>query len=379
MKNRIHTLASLKAPQPYFDGRGLPPQTTVKDPKFWDMYDNDTLIFDCVWQAHKNRLRVFMPKLLEFQKRLLDCSFMLDGTPAPKPKLIQFRQYDILDFKARHPVSKLTLITGDQSYSLPIHHAEPDRYAGRNVLYTKVQNDDLNWIYDWGLAHQRNHGANAILVTDNASTAYSSEELQTILSAIPGIAVADILQSPQPHGPGPSLCSGTGWAKFQQVLCMNICRDRFLTDARAVLTIDVDELVTSCDGTSIFDATVQTPTKYTRFGGQWRYAQPKDSGVRHADHVLSDKYAQPCNSKYCIVPNSFLGRTSWSVHSLDSVNRRVLKPRKNFQMLHCYGINTSWKKNRQNVPARAGDVDPKTQAFMDATFQNTSQKQTIKP
>ncbi|WP_341368701.1 hypothetical protein [Yoonia sp. BS5-3] len=372
MKSTIHKLSSITAPKHSFGTRGLPPQTKINDPKFWDMYDNDTLIFDCVWQAKQGRLRLFVPKLFGFKKKLMASKFVLDGTSSPKPKLRQYRQCDILEFQVSEPVKELAICADDEMLTVPVHQTTPDRFAGKNVIYTKVQNDDLSWIYDWGLAHHRNHGADAVLVTNNASTAYTSDELRATLASIPGMTVADVLESPQRHGPVGNVCRGTGWAKFQQVLCLNVCRDRFFGEARAVLAIDVDELVASRDGTSIFDATMQARMKYIRFGGEWRYASLTEADLRHADHILTDDAQVPCNSKYCIVPDSFLGRTLWSVHSLEHVNRRVFSPHKNFYMLHCHGINTSWKKDRSGLSHRAGPPDPETKAFMETSFAHPS-------
>jgi hypothetical protein len=53
MMDNIYSLATFSAPEEVFGVRGLPKQTTVRHPDFWDGYDNNTLIYDCVWQAEK--------------------------------------------------------------------------------------------------------------------------------------------------------------------------------------------------------------------------------------------------------------------------------------------------------------------------------------
>ncbi len=370
MKSTIHALSSVKAPPDTFGERGLHAQTSVTDPTFWDRYDNDTLIYDSIWQTKAGRLRIYCPKLLGFKKTMLRATFRINGQVVGKPKLREFRQFDVMDLPCRTEPQIVEMQVDDTTVPLPFSVADPDRFAGKNVVYTKVQNDNLDWIHDWGVAHQRNHGANAIVIANNASTAYSNEDLRATLAAIPGIDVADVLDGPHSHGPHPSTCKGIGWARFQQKSYLNIMRDRFLMAARAVLLCDVDELVAEPSGHSIFDATVNSWAKYKPFRGAWRFTDAAAKSPHHADHMWQDENESPCPGKYCIVPNSLLGRTSWSVHTLENVNRRLFPPRNAFRYYHCRGISTSWKYDRKGGDSRRLTIDPMTRDFLASTFNN---------
>ncbi|MDX8348014.1 hypothetical protein SLH49_08450 [Cognatiyoonia sp. IB215446] len=367
MISQIHRLGTVKAPAPTFGTRAAPPGSTIHDPAFWERYDTDTLIYDSVWRPERRLLSLYLPKMFNFETVLQRCTFRL-GTKNIAPKRSKYIRFDRLDFKAEPTGLPFQLETPGGALDLPVHDAAAGRFAGKNVIYTMVRNDDLIWIRDWVLAHQRNHGADAVLIANNGSTEYDSATLAQAISDVPGIVVADVLDVPLRHGPAPKSVSGVGFAKFLQTACLNLVRDRFFEQARAVLLCDVDELVTAPEGHSIFDATARSFTKYRPIGGSWRFAAEKDGLLRHADHVLGDETNHPCADKYCIVPDSFFGRMGWSVHSLENVNRRIFRPRGSFRFYHCRGISTSWKGPRKGHSARAGPPDLATQDFMTKTF-----------
>ncbi len=366
--SKIYTLASLRAPHSAFGTRGLPRGTEVQDKAFWDGYDNNTLIYDCVWMPTQGCVRLVMPKLLDFKKTLLSADIKVDDTSI-QYRLSENLKFDTLDLPCDAIGSTLSIQIEKERLTLPVNPANYSRYDGCNVLYTQIKNDDLNWVYDWGLAHQRNHGVDAILIADNGSTAYSSEDLRRTLARIPGLKVADVLTAPHSHGAHHTTCTGAGSTKFLQPALLNLARDRFLAKARAVLLCDVDELVHEPNNRSIFDAVVASPLKYKSFNGVWRYAQSSKGQIHHSDHIFARDSDRKCPTKYCIVPDSRLGRMTWGVHSLEKINRHIFKPFNSFQFYHCKQISTSWKSNRNAPLAADGLIDQDTQNFMNSTFQ----------
>jgi hypothetical protein len=315
-----------------------------------------------------------MPKLLGFKRVLLGARFTIGEKAIKRKKLRQNRKHDVLDLYVDHPSGDLTITAAGITQSVPIQKSDPSRFAGCNVLYTQVKNDDLAWIYDWGCAHQRNHGVDAILVTNNGSTAYTSEALRQVLASIPNLKVADVLDAPLSHGAHHKNGTCTGATKFLQPALLNLTRDRFFEQARAVLVCDVDELVQPAGTESIFDATVASPLKYKSFHGVWRYAQTSKASVRHSDHILAKPNDTKCASKYCVVPDSLLGRMTWGVHSLEAINRHIFRPADRFQFLHCKQISTSWKSDRSRDDHAGAALDMNTRAFIAKTFATDPQR-----
>jgi hypothetical protein len=368
MQSDIFELSTLVAPEDDCGQRGLPRGTVVKTPDFWDRYDNSTLIYDCVWRPQEKVVRIYLPKPIGFARYLSQASFTLGSEPTSIAKWRKFRHHDEIEFRSPQKPEVVGIVAGNARFSVIVNDDQSHLFLGRNVLYTMLKNDNLQWVYDWGVAHQRNHGTDAILVVNNGSSAYTSSQLLRAIRKIPGIEVAHVLDARLKYGPSPKSCTGVGATTFLQTACMNVCRDRFFSRARGVLICDVDELVFSHKEESIYDATANSLTKYKTFHGHWRLAKKTDALIRHKDHIYLDVRTKPCPSKYCVVPDSFLGQMCWSIHSLENVNRRIFRPSSRFGFYHCRSVNTSWKANRSSESRDQSVVDPVAAAFLKATF-----------
>lgn len=368
MQTGIHDLSTIDAPYQIFGQRDISTGTTVHAEAFWGRYDCETLIYDSVWLPQQKKMRLFMPKLLNFKNKLLNASFFSDARSI-KPRLYQFRRFDILEWPSESAPLKVHFLVNDFKVDVPVSPASYGHFKDLNVIYTMLRNDDLAWVYDWVLAHQRNHGANGVLVADNGSTAYSKTDLLHTILSVPGIKSAHVLDVPLPYGPPDNSYSAPIGLNFLQTACLNIVRDRFLKHARAVLVCDVDEIVYSADSQSIFDATACSFTKYGLITGSWRFSSSNKNPPQHIDHIMVDRSQKRCQPKYCIVPNSLLGRMCWSVHSLENVNRRIFVPNNKFRFFHCHSISTSWKTKRDST-IHSPDVviDVPTQEFLNRTF-----------
>ncbi len=367
-KSAVHQLGTVDATAVGLGERGLPRGALVHDQVFWDQYDNDTLIYDTVWSAERQQLRVFFPKLFNFRTPIRKARWTLNGKACKASRLKQFRVYDCVTIPCNDPTSALELQTTLGQCRIPVSPDDTDRYRGRNVIYALNKDNDLAWICDWVAAHQRNHGVDAVLLGDNGSKTYSSEDLRRALADMPGIAVADVVDIPLRYGPNRKTATPVGDLKFLQRALLNIVKDRWLQQARGVLICDIDELVVSSTGQSIFDVTAKAVFKYTSFSGSWRYRLPTPDDACHADHIYTASPPALCTNKYCIVPGSALGRMSWGVHALEGINRRVLPASRAFTYYHCRSISTSWKNNRTRPPREKLQRDQATETFMENSF-----------
>lgn len=371
MLAEIHDLSTVYASDQIFDQRGISSGTMIHAEAFWERYDCNTLIYDSVWLPEQKKMRLFMPKLLNFKSKLLNASFFSDGHSV-KPRLCQFRRFDVLEWFSESAPTKVHFLVNNTKVDVPISSSRYSHFKDLNVIYTMLRNDDLAWVYDWVLAHQKNHSANAVLVADNGSTTYSKKDLLDTISSVPGIKSAHVVDVPLPYGPPDNTYSAPIGLSFLQTACLNIVRDRFLKHARAVLVCDVDEIVYSVGSESIFEATARSLTKYRLITGSWRFSHSSTNSPRHIDHVMIDRTKKRCQPKYCIVPNSLLGRMCWSVHSLENVNRRIFVPNNQFKFFHCHNISTSWKTKRDSSLYNPNVViDAPTQEFMSRTFNGT--------
>ncbi|WP_226018591.1 glycosyltransferase family 92 protein [Novosphingobium sp. FKTRR1] len=249
------------------------------------------------------------------------------------------------------------------TFTLTVQPNLSDAFAGRRVLLTLSRNNAPRWIEDWIRFYAAEHGADAVLLYDNASDVYSAQDLQAQLrAAFPAMPII-VVPWPFPYGPQGGAAGAVDgveapWdSDFCQTGTLQHARFRFLLKARSVLNVDVDELVLSDQGRSIFAATETSRAGFIKFPGRWISAAttaPRDAATcRHADFVLSDRtVSAACPPKWCIVPSlRHARRHSWSVHNVFNAphNRTVSSE---FTFRHMKPISDSWKEDRAPHPVQ---------------------------
>jgi hypothetical protein len=223
----------------------------VKDPAFWGQYDNDTLIYDAVWLEQDKVVRLFFPKPLAFQSHLQAAIWRIDSKAQRLKRPRRYAVYETLDVPCDIYPNTIELCVAGHVQQIMVNRADYGRFAGRNVLYTQSKDDDLMWIRSWVVAHQRNHGVDAVLIGNNNSTSYTSEKLHETIAGIDGIAVADVIDVPLRYGPLPRSATNAGRLAFLQTALQNIVHSRWMRRARGIILCDVDELVATNNGRSI--------------------------------------------------------------------------------------------------------------------------------
>jgi len=347
----IHTISSLKLPSQHPMRRDPRPGTTILEDTFWDHYDTDTLIYDCVHDPKTRKLHVFCPSVLNLLPLFQEARFDLDGSPLGPFKFVKSRHHDCLVFDNVTTAQNLRCRIAGQDAQLNVNTVD-DSLQGLNVVYSMIKNEELEWLKDWANFHVRQHGAEAIVLSDNGSDRYSTADIDAALREVDGLKAVHIISTPLRHGPKPQHCTNRSTHKFLQATMMNVVRFRFCANAAAMLIVDTDELVIGRKGESIFEATRKSLFGYIAFNGVWRYATQTDGLVRHKNHTLVNPQEGPCLVKYCVRPNSFVARHApLQVHNVRFKHRDKFVRNNRFTFLHCRNISTSWKydRNTQNL------------------------------
>lgn len=311
-----------------------------------DTYDFDTLVYDVFFDSDAMRLILLCPKLFNLIEVFQHAVVFLDGVLV-KFKLIANSRYDILTCDVPFVPSELSIDYKGARHTCVVGLVEDRFVKGCNVLVTLSKNNALQWIYDWANHHATFQGADAVLFIDNGSTEYRIDEVASLLSSVPGIRRVGTVSAPFRFGPAGRLAGrGSARARFLQPAMLNLARLRFSRLARAVLVVDVDELVYSRSGRSIFDVTAASACKYVPFRGRWVDAPSEIAPhvVRHSDHSIYRSDLPRCPSKYCVVPASFLGRRSWSVHMLEGDIFKSFFASFDFFYLHMMRVTDGWKR-----------------------------------
>jgi hypothetical protein len=134
------------------------------------------------------------------------------------------------------------------------------------------------------------------------------------------------------------------------------------------LNTDIDELVTSQDDSSIFEAAERSWFGVVRFTGVWVY-RLEGAPVQAADRALPrftdfDHYIFPrirkkfglitvveggCGAKWAVVPSRCPEKAQWTAHRIKNWIGAIPKS-KRFAFRHYREINTNWKYARSGPP-----------------------------
>lgn len=327
-------------------------------------WDPDTLVYDTCYDPRRREIIMVAPRLLNLWP-VFRRALRLDGHRIGRSlRRRVFSRFEILRLSAP-PAARLGLDFGDGLlHDLPIGREEHTRFAGRNVLLTKSKDNEIDWIVDWVQYHAHHHGADAVVLFDNGSTRYRPEAIQAALQALPGRRQIAVISAPFPFGrPGAGRFAVP--AQFFQSAVMNIARLRLLGQARAVASLDVDEMVCPPAGETVFDAAAKSRFGAISFRGTWVETRDGRGPAPQRDHLCHRPATPPANIKWCVRPDSRMGRRRWGVH-------RFAEPwfsfteRRDFSYWHCRATSTSWKQDRtQTDPSGMMDL-PALAAAWDA-------------
>ena len=240
-------------------------------------------------------------------------------------------------------------------------------FRGRRVIFTLSRNNHPGWICDWMRFHRDVQAADAVLLYDNDSTAYSLNALLEQMKQVSGFQVICVVAWPYKYGPQ-GIGRGTWDSAFSQDGAMEDARWRFLSEAYGVLNCDIDELALSTEG-NIFDKAAASPAGCVRFQGRWvtppvgRGSDSEEGMPRHQESTyqilpqwrwkgLRPKDRKLCPPKWAVVPNRCPAEAHWSVHEIVGQRARAMK-QDDTCYRHFTRIGTNWKNNRQSIEQSA--------------------------
>jgi hypothetical protein len=331
---------------------------------FADKFDDRTLLFDSFFRGDDEVLIVAPPffNLLPFVREM-----DIVALPSRQKSRFRIRNMD------RHAQIRVAVPTGTKQLALhsELGHFEleprqnlSDFFEGRRVIFTLSKNNKLPWIQDWVRYNRDIHGANAVLLYDNQSTSYSPEELLQAVSGISGIERVCVVAWPFLYGPQ-GLDARRFWdSDFCQNGAWEHARWMFLSRARSTMNSDIDELVVSANGASIFEAAERSWAGVVRYPGLWVYGldgiTPVASDQAPIRFVNFFHYLQPsfrpkwrlipaqnnlCATKWTVVPRRCPEHAQWTAHRIRGwIN--ALPKSGNFSFRHFREINDHWKYDR---------------------------------
>ena len=337
-----------------------------RGPAFEAEFDATTLFFDVFRKADDSRILLIGPSLLNLKPALAQAR--MTALPSGRPCRFRVRSFDRHDrVTAAAPPGTTALVIDGRLVRCEVTVGEnfSAAFAGRRVLLTLSKDNRIDWVLDWVRYHRDRHGADAVLLYDNGSTAYAPEALQAALGALDGIAVARVVSWPFKYGPQGTLRGG--WdSDYCQFGALEHARWRYLAHARSVLNGDVDELVVADRAEGVFAAAEASLAGIVRYDGVWIMGiagREPEAGpaVRHRDYrtrlrprlrrrLFSTVDTLACFVKWTAVPARCPERAQWCTHRVAGWLAGMPKTRR-FTFRHFRQINTQWKYDRTALEA----------------------------
>jgi hypothetical protein len=332
-----------------------PPRLRGED--FAQQFDATTLVYDALDLGHGEAV-LLAPPFCNLADKIAATTFASDGEICRA----DIRTYD------RHAQIWLTGIHGNTvqargplgDITIPLSPSHSEIFRDRRVITTMSKDNPLAWILDWVRFNRDIHGADAVLIYDNGSAAYDSATLSEALQSVRGIACSIVVEWPYPCGPQDIDSRDHGDPDVCQLGAWEHARWCFLQHARSAMNSDIDELVLSQDGCSVFEAAERSRYGFVRYRGRWVIgvdgadAVPDDRLPRHRDFSvlmppdsrrswLRGRDLSRCLPKWTVVPARCPRDVQWHVHSIASWLPSYLPCSRNFSFSRFREISSDWK------------------------------------
>jgi hypothetical protein len=367
----LYTLSSYVLDKEACLQRNFPNDSRGWDSDGWKSYDRNTLIYDTFFDQRQALVRIFMPPPLNFEKDFFKTKFFLNDNIAEPINFSKYKRFCKFDLRFKEKVPPVLKFQSSifGKFNVLVKSTNSSIFKDCKVIYTLQRNQPLDWIKDWMLFHNKIHGANAVLISNNNSDAYTDRQLLDAMKSVPGFKVCKVLTVPLPWGPFGKY-KGIENGKYLQTALLNIVRDRFLQDSYAVLNADIDELVLSNTKKSVFD--LAQKYGYVSYSGRWVFSNTAPAQPYHKNHVYVMSNSEICPPKYCYKPSSYLGKMALSVHRhsgfLGRFLSKIFARNRDLLYLHCRHISTSWKYDRSKVDAENIQFDLEVDNIMSKAF-----------
>ena len=353
---RLVTLTGLRLPADAPVLRDHVRPEAARDAEYHDRYDRRTVFYDAVRTGTGERVVLTAPPFWNLWP-MVRAGLRRDGQPLRRVTRQRHEKSEQLVLSLPRD-SRLSLWIGDTDHPIAPRPSEAAAFAGLNVLATVAKDEPFDWIADWFAYHRSAHGAEAAVIVDNGSTAYAAADLAAHLAGLPGMAAALVYSAPFPYGPTGGRVKGERNPLFFQTAMLDLMRRDALAEARAVLGIDIDELVWSRSGRSVFDAAARFRHGMVKIHGEWVYPAPADPlPAPQRRHVFRAVPPRKTAQKWCAVPSGLLSRFGWSPHHVGGDLVKLVPRSEDFRLLHCRGTSRGWKSGRFDRPETAESPD----------------------
>lgn len=314
-----------------------------------EKYDRQTLIYDCFYDEEHRQYIITAPRFFNFWFLIKQHLYINGQKYTGRIKRETRQVYEQLYIKGE-PGWQFAINSPEFSAPLDVRESASDLFIGQNCMFAMNKNNKLEWIRQWVQFHRNAHSLEGVVIIDNDSTDYTPQDIVETLKEVEGLKTALVVSAKYPYGPtdpnGKALLS----PRFLQTAVMNLVKKDILKKARAVLNVDIDELVVPNSEATVFDAAIKSRLGAVSFR-EWKVypAESEEKAYPQNAHTRIRKDQAFGNTKWCVNNQGFINNFRWAVHRFGGAFFPLTET-KEFTYLHCWGASTSWKKDRYKQP-----------------------------
>lgn len=337
-----------------------PPQLQIHD--FHDKFDYNTLWNDAVRVA-ANTILLIGPSLnnaVEFIQKY--CNFVSDKDQILDWTHIQLDRVSILVITVPSVISELYIVFEEHKWKINWEEQSPV-FNNKITAITISKNNEISWIKQWLEYHRKVHNLDGLVIYNNQSTLYTSEQLEQAIKR-PDMEIK-VVDYDVPYGP--QGCGDWEWkgmrgsslpwdSDFAQYVMMEHAKWKYLTRSRLVISIDFDELLMTGQNTlqQIADYCQTSENFAIAYEGIWIEPVNSKSMINAKDVELSERKFSDYFStakqvhagipiKHMLCPNRTL-KYQWLIHGINGPHIKT----DSISYGHYMAMNTGWSWTRDS-------------------------------
>lgn len=319
-------------------------------------YDWDTVWNDVI-QINPSTILLIGPPLYDLTDKF-DILIENNGQLSrPKKDVVNLDRVSITTLTVPKQVSELIINNGGKiQVNLPSWE-----FQNKKTIVTISKNHPINWLKQWIDYHKKIHNIDGLLLYNNQSTLYSSEELENELQR--SDVVIKVIDYDVPFG-----CMGGGdwvwegksgnylpWdSDFAQYVMLEHAKWRYLHCAKLAINADTDELlyVNKCTLDEIANNMETSNNTVWRYKGVW--IEPINSTTHEVANTLEfndrkfENYYSTCFNnkrgigiKWMLSPKRNM-TYQWMLHNISGPSMETTE----IGFGHYLAMNTSWSWTR---------------------------------
>lgn len=208
---------------------------------YMELFDQYTLFSDIFFTESK--IELLGPPLLNLKKHLKSSEIYLDDVKISKRNISinQMDRVSRITIKTKGEPKDLKIKINNQEFIRKIQPNNSIFFENKNVLVTQQRNNPIEWILYWLIYHVHHHDVNAVLIYDNNSDLYTTQQLQDAISLVEGIENVCVIDWKIPFGVtgGPYQKWDSDYGQHQ---FLEHALNRFLKKSNCAIIGDIDEL-----------------------------------------------------------------------------------------------------------------------------------------